>query len=263
VALGAALGLAQLVRAFALWTVAVVLIGLAAAVIADRERRRAALRALVLVALVAAVVPAPWYLHQIRLYENPVFDRPQPGVPLWDRRPASFYLDIGLPELVTKPYRPEFSQSFLPVLYSETWGDYFGVWAWGDAKGGDPDAETRSKLNLQALAGVVPTLLAVTGWLALLALSLRLWRFRAALLVVTLLPLAGLAGLLYFTVSYPTPDGDTIKGLYMLTALPAWALAFGFSLDQALTSRRVGAILALLVGAGAVVSLPFAVYAWA
>ena len=48
------------------------------------------------------------------------------------------------------------------------------------------------------------------------------------------MPLAGLAGMLYFTVSYPTPDSDTIKATYMLTTVPAWALCFGFGLEGAL-----------------------------
>ena len=31
--------------------------------------------------------------------------------------------------------------------------------------------------------------------------------------------------------SYPTPDGDTVKGSFMLTAVPAWAACFGFAFD--------------------------------
>ena len=49
-----------------------------------------------------------------------------------------------------------------------------------------------------------------------------------------LLPLAGIVGMLYFTVSYPTPDGDVIKATYMLTTVPAWALCFGYGLDGVL-----------------------------
>ena len=38
--------------------------------------------------------------------------------------------------------------------------------------------------------------------------------------------------MLYFTVSYPTPDGDVVKATYMLTTVPAWALCFGYGLDS-------------------------------
>ena len=56
---------------------------------------------------------------------------------------------------------------------------------------------------------IVPTLLLVGGWLALLWRSLTRERLRAApeRLLVALLPLAGIVGMLYFTVSYPTPTG--------------------------------------------------------
>ena len=79
---------------------------------------------------------------------------------------------------------------------------------------------------MQNVIGLVPTALAIGGWLVLLALALR--RRDPPRLLVSLLPLAGLAGYLYFTVSYPTPDGDVLKPTYMLT-----------------THRRVGAVLRL------------------
>ena len=44
-------------------------------------------------------------------------------------------------------------------------------------------------------------------------------------------PGLGHLGYLYFTVSYPTPDGDVLKASYMLTTAPAWALAFGYAFD--------------------------------
>ena len=43
--------------------------------------------------------------------------------------------------------------------------------------------------------------------------------------------------MLYFTVSYPTPDGDVIKATYMLTTMPAWALAFGFATERLVRGR--------------------------
>ena len=40
-------------------------------------------------------------------------------------------------------------------------------------------------------------------------------------------------GYLYFTVSYPVPDGDVLKPTYMLSTLGAWALCFGWAADRA------------------------------
>jgi hypothetical protein len=99
VATGVALGLAQLVRAFSLWTFAAVVIAFAVA---------RAWRPLAIIVAVTAVVTAPWYIRQAVEYGNPVFDRPTKNEAIWSRRPACFYVCLGTPEVVTDPIRPHF-----------------------------------------------------------------------------------------------------------------------------------------------------------
>ena len=65
--------------------------------------------------------------------------------------------------------------------------------------------------------------------------------------------------MLYFTVSFPTPDGDVIKATYMLTTLPAWALAFGLATEY-VARTRFALILGLILAVAALVSLRFAVF---
>lgn len=254
-ALGVALGLAQLARAWSLTTVAVVLIALAAAALVDRERRRSVLAALGVVVVCAALVPSPWYVHQARVYSNPVFNRPQQAQPLWDRRPAGFYLDPALPASVTRPYSGSFNDRFLPILYSETWGDYFGAWRWGFALGTLGSA--KPWLIVQNLAGALPTLLACAGVVALLLLAFRRRRLRPELVPLALLPIAGVAAVLYFGVAYPTPDGDTVKGTYALTTAPAFALAFALVVEHLARRRALLVPLCVLLGASAIACLHF------
>jgi hypothetical protein len=231
VATGLALGFGQLVRAFSLWTFAAVVVAL----VLVREWR-----ALAVVVLATAVVASPWYIRQAIKYGDPVFDRPTPHEAIWDRRPARFYVGLGLPEVFTEPIRPHFVNEALPTTYSEVWGDYFGVW--------------RGSRERQSFLGLLPTLLALVGWVVLLA---RSWRVPARL-PPALLPGFALLGYLYFTVSYPTPDGDVLKASYMLSAAPAWALAFGYAVDR-LPRRTRLACTAVLV-ASALASLPFLLY---
>jgi hypothetical protein len=231
VATGVALGLGQLVRAFSLWTFAAVVIAFAVA---------RAWRPLVVVALATAVVASPWYIRQAIKYGNPVFDRPTQHKPVWERRQARFYVGLGLPEVFTDPIRPHFVNEAIPTTYSELWGDYFGVW--------------RGNRERQSFLGLLPTLLAVAGWLLLLARSLR----APPRLAAALLPGLGLLGYLYFTVSYPTPDGDVLKASYMLTTAPAWALGFGYALDR--LPGRVRVVVAGVLAASVLVALPFLVY---
>jgi hypothetical protein len=230
-ATGVALGLGQLVRAFSLWTFAAVVVAFAVA---------RAWRPLAVLVVATAVVASPWYIRQAIKYGNPVFDRPAPHEAIWERRPARFYVGLGLPHVFTDPIRPHFLNEAIPTTYSEVWGDYFGVW--------------RGSRERQSFLGLLPTLLAVVGWLVLLARSAR----APPRLAAALLPGLGLLGYLYFTVSYPTPDGDVLKASYMLTTAPAWALAFGYALER--IPGRLRIVVAGILAASALAALPFLVY---
>jgi 4-amino-4-deoxy-L-arabinose transferase-like glycosyltransferase len=239
--LGVALGCGEMIRQFSLWTLAVVALAFLAA------RRLAPLAVAV---AVCAAIALPWYVYRAQNYGNPVFDRPQSSKPLWERRPASFYLGPGLPDVFASPYRPHLVNRVWPQTYSDTWGDWYGVFAWSstDSK---PSPARNGWLVLQNVLGLVPSALAIGGWLVLLARTLR--RRDGPGLLVSLLPLAGLAGYLYFTVSFPTPDGDVIKPMYMLTTLGAWALCFGWAVDRLPRFRWM--LLAI-----AALDLPFVIY---
>jgi hypothetical protein len=102
--------------------------------------------------------------------------------------------------------------------------------------------------------GIVPTVLAVVGWLLVARASLR----RRAVLAVALLPLLGLAAYLYFAGHYWTPDGDLLKATYVLTTAGGWAIGFGYALDR-LRGRWFTATVVLL-GLIALAELPFLVY---
>ncbi|HWJ43793.1 MAG TPA: hypothetical protein VNR63_00290 [Gaiellaceae bacterium] len=230
-ATGVALGLGQLVRAFSLWTFAAVVLALVVA---------RAWRPLAVVVLATAVVASPWYIRQAIKYGNPVFDRPQPKEAIWDRRPAKFYVGLGLPQVFTDPIRPHFVNEAIPTTYSEVWGDYFGVW--------------RGSRETQSVVGLLPTLLALGGWVLLLIRSRR----APPLLAAAVLPGLGLLGYFYFTISYPTPDGDVLKASYMLTTAPAWALAFGYGLDRLPARGRLA--VAGVLAASAIAALPFLLY---
>ena len=235
VACGVALGLGQLVRAFSLWTFAAVVLAFLVA--------RAPWRSLALVVIATAIVASPWYIRQAVKYGNPVFDRPAPSKPVYERRPARFYVGLGLPDVFTDPMRPHFVNEAIPTTYSEVWGDYFGVW--------------KGNRERQSFLGLLPTVLAVAGWIALLVAARRV----PARLPVALLPGLGIVGYLYFTVSYPTSDGDVLKASYMLTTAPGWALGFGFACDRiAARGPRWGLALAAVLAAIALLSLPFLLY---
>jgi hypothetical protein len=245
--LGVTLGAAQLVRAFALWTVA----ACALALLAGRR-----FRPLVIVLVLAVLIPAPWYVHQRLAYSGqPEFPQPASQLSL----PLSFYLDPGIPGVVSAPVRPHHHRLALPTTYDSVWGDYFGVWAWqarplGGGQVSSPGVSAHRQLQLQSLLGLVPTLLALLGWAAFARASLR----ERAGLAVALLPPLAIVGYLYFAVVYWTPDGALLKATYMLTAASAWAIGFGYALDR--VRGRLWPVTLALLTLCALAELPFLFY---
>lgn len=247
------LGIAQLVRNVALWTVGVVVIVLTVALIRQLRGRRLALTlAGVLVAVVA--IPLPWYLYLGQNYSNPILGRGE--LLTLGNRPLSFYVDPGLPELFTHPQREELPRKFFPILYADTWGDHFGFWTWAPPRELTPAVNRR--LAVQSAAGALPTFVGVAGWLGLLAFAVARWRARTELLLVALLPAAALAGMAYYDGVGYAADVDTVKGVFALTAIPAWAICFAFALDAVwYRSRALGGLLAVLLAVSGLVCLEF------
>lgn len=256
VPLGVLLGAGQLVRAWSLWLVVVAAIVLVAVALTERDVRRPALVALVVSLGLAVVVPSPWYVHQATRYSNPVFDRPQENRFVLARRPVEFYVDARYPAIVFHPWQGQFNRRFIPVMYTETWGDYFGIWAWGPGRSDRTDA-IDATLVRQSVLGLLPTALALVGLIALLGRAVTHPREDVGRLVVALPPLAAVASVLYLAVAYPTSDGDTIKGTYALAAAPAFALCFGFAVDVLARHRIVGVVLGVVLAATALALLPF------
>lgn len=239
-ALGLVLGLAQLSRTFGIYASASVGTVFLLAALWRYAPRRELLRALAVTALAAALVTGPWYVRQAIRYTNPIFDQPTVDKPLWERRPLAFYVDPGMPEVFTDPVRTSYLNRLVPTAYTELWGDYFGIFEWNSTVQGKPDRGQLWDLRAQSVVGLLPTLLALLGMLALLRRAfLRRGIARdpgPALFAAQ--AVFGLLGFLYFAIGYPTPDGDVIKATFMLAAAPAWALAFGLGLEWLL--RRIG-----------------------
>lgn len=239
-ALGVVLGLAQLSRTFGIYASASVGTVFLLAALWNYAPRRGLLRALAVAALAAAVVTAPWYVRQAVRYTNPIFDQSTVNKPFWERRPLSFYVDPGLPELFTRPVRQSYLNRLAPTAYSELWGDYFGIFEWNSTHQTQPNRGQLWDMRAQSVVGLLPTLLAIAGMLALLRrgfLRRGIGRDPAPALFAAQM-VFGLLGFLYFAIGYPTPDGDVIKATFMLAAAPGWALGFGLGAEWAL--RRIG-----------------------
>jgi hypothetical protein len=148
-------------------------------------------------------------------------------------------------DVLSHPYQPAFRNHLVPVLYSDWWGDYYRTYRIPTALINEPEnlppAYARPLVR-QAWAGVWISVLALAG---LVALTVRAIRRRDEALATLLLSF-GLVAVAYsgFLWRYPKQDGDNIKALYVLDAVPVVAIAAAYSLERL---AREGPL--LLIGA--------------
>jgi 4-amino-4-deoxy-L-arabinose transferase-like glycosyltransferase len=254
VAAGALLGLACLTRA---WAVPVLVAVLVVAGLNAWDTRRWAPFAVC--AAVSLALLAPWLVNQELAHGSALaFNRPPPSGSVLDRRPASFYLGPRSLRALEHPVTPLFRNELVPHLYADWWGDWALTW---DSP--PPPAPAAllpsgvvSERARQALIGVLPSLLALAGLIALGLLSGA--RRSASLAILPLSAVGVVTAYVVFAVRYPSTDGDTIKATYLLMALPAAAVGAAVVID-ALRPRGRALATAGVVALGALVAvqLPF------
>jgi peptidoglycan/LPS O-acetylase OafA/YrhL len=146
------------------------------------------------------------------------------------------------------------------MLYADTWGDYFGSWSWNPPRP-ELTGDVKRRLVVQSAVGLPLTAIAGAGWLALIGLAFGRRREHPARLLVVLMPAAALTAVLFYAFQAPHPDGDTVKSLFLLPAVPAWALSFGFAVDVLIArNRRIGIPVAAVLAACAIVSFAYVTF---
>jgi hypothetical protein len=250
VVLGILVGLLPLGRQWGVFVaLAVGLFGLPR-VLCDRGRRRQRLAALAALTLIAPPVSGWYYLHLLHRHGTvTAFNRTPAARWSLANQPRSFYLGLPLNRLFRDPVRRAFPNQLVPILYAETWGDYwcfFAVYvrAKDDARlmpgyvlDTIPDRErlaatyqtNRYEINRLLgrvnLVGLVPTAVFLGG---LAVAAGALWRTRDGRALLMLAAVLSLLGYLWFLIGYPNlGKGDTIKATYLLHVFPFLAVLGG------------------------------------
>lgn len=286
-ALGVCLGLAVLSRQWGFFLFPPLGLLLAWEFARHPRARWAILRSGLAIFLTAALLAAPFYASLYLRYGSlTAFNRSSEDRFSFANQPAPFYFDLALSRLFTQPVRPNFANRLWPILYADTWGDY---WAYFTISGWDTRASTylSGMKLLESLAegaqhgwletnyetfpaylgrvnavALFPTLLTAC---AILCTLLRLtprpredapWERKA--LAFTLLTAAfGLAGYAWFWIQYPNDRGDTIKATYILQLYPCLALLLGGWLARVeRKNARLYSLLLLGLGLTAAHNLP-------
>lgn len=253
--LGVALGLAALARQ---WGVLLFpAIGLAAAVAWLRHRRlRRALFLCALLAFATGGLLGGWFYAVLKIREGSAAAFTMKSAPTFSltNQPASFYLGTGNGQLFRRPVRPAFENQFVPLFYSEMWGDYrcyFAVYGWDsiskkwvtgnwlkralDAK--RPGIVTNFKkmdryLGRVNLVSLLPSLLLLAGLAAGLAAVIARRttpRLRDALILLLAAVALTLAGYFWYVIMH---RGLAIRATHMLQISPLTALLAGLLLER-------------------------------
>jgi len=147
-------------------------------------------------------------------------------VPLYRRQPLSFYVGLEPGLLFSHPVRPVLGNRWMPVLYSDYWGDYWKYWTVDHEVEGLAEGFRVRMLAAQNILAVLPTLLILSGLAALGMGALRAGPGSpaAGFVPVGCLLLCGGLFFLYFIVGAPHDRTDNVKATYLCFLMPAAAM---------------------------------------
>ncbi|TMK71180.1 MAG: hypothetical protein E6G50_05985 [Actinobacteria bacterium] len=243
-AAGLLFGLATLTRTWALALAAAAILALGLQAWLDRDRRPA-WSAVALVG-VLLVLSLPWFVNQASAHGSPfAFSRPAPHESFFSRRPASFYTSLDVAPVFSHPYAPNYLNHLWPVVYTDWWGDYWRYFEIPAANISTPPtlpSKYERPRVWQSYVGILPSLFALAGFVGLAVVGAR--RREPAVLLIPASILALSLAFLVFQISYPHPDGDTIKAAYLLDAVAPLAVCGAWMLSLL---RRAGPLVIMAV----------------
>jgi len=217
-------------------------LGLAVAPSLLSRGRLAAAERLALALAVSFTVGGFFYFHLLHEYGRATaFNQPRAPEFALSNQPESFYLGVCRKHIFRDPVANYCSNQSLPILLSETFGDYWGEFLFIKAHrhldydwAGAAAAQANPPLYLGRanafglafvsvfLAGLLLGLVRLPAQLKSLARSPS--ARSAALAVIFLTAVFTLLGYSWFLIQYPSDRGNTIKATYMFQFFPLAAL---------------------------------------
>lgn len=161
-----------------------------------------------------------FYIHLFINYGSITAFNREPLPFNFSNQSTSFYFDLALVDIFTRPIRGfSLENKLFPILYSETWGDYFGYFLITHAKGGlEANYELVPYLGSVNLLATIPTLLFIFGIFYFFIKFKNLNGNQKIMYSTFLLCLSFMwIGYMWFVIKYPNySKGDTIKATFIL-----------------------------------------------
>ncbi len=139
-----------------------------------------------------------------------------------NNQPNYFYNPFNKEALImfSKPIRGYFVNQFLPILYSDLWGDYWGYFSFTsrDLNSGRNQLFIGDYLARVNVISIIPTFLLIFSFIK----SFKFFKKRndhensLFFKLLILCTLSSFFGYLVFLIKYAEPSGDTIKATYII-----------------------------------------------
>ena len=227
----------------------------------DHQKGRLLARHLIVSGSISLLVGGFFYFHLYRDYGSfSAFNIDKPNYPSLQQAYSLLRkTHLGNLELFRQPVRPAFAGAILPILYSETWGDYWGYFTFikpnsSFGVNGYTNSDTfAAYLGRVNLLSVPATLLLVAGLVFSVAQVLRSPGLtgpeREYMLLICLVMLMMLLGFSWFIYSYVLASTKVLKATYMLQGLVVLLIPAAAALEtiRARSSKAYLVIIAILV----------------
>lgn len=211
-------------------------------------------------ALIIGVIAGPFYLH-LQTNEGTVAAFNQPFIGIALQSDWTYYLELGLDRVFTDPIRSTLTVRAIPMLYSDTWGDYWAYFTvWGrDTRTNrfvygvyldnsrlapedlaDPNSHLESNrfeineyLARVNIVSLLPSAILLGGLVAAVPATLSLFRRKKATFednavgIFTIFLVFSLTIYLLFLIFFTYDTPGTIKAGYLLHIYPILALFGG------------------------------------
>ena len=139
----------------------------------------------------------------------------------FNNQPFSFYFEFPLIHIFTTPIRGfDLTNKLIPVLYSDTWGDYWGYFILR-AGGLNTNFDIVPYLGRVNLVSLIPTMLMIFG-IFFTIFNFKHLNFEQKIFyyIISFCILFTWIGYLWFLIKYPNLGyGDTIKATYILSLI--------------------------------------------
>jgi hypothetical protein len=193
-------------------------------------------------------------------------------------QPLKFYVGLSPKMLFSNTVRPNFPNQFLPIFYSELWGDYWGYFIVNGRDTNNAEFVSGHTLNrlfsednpphwlesnyntVGAYLGRVNLISIFPSVLALISLVIAakgmlqknindplIAHQRGIYAFLLLEIIISMVGYFWFCIRYPNPEnGDTIKATYMLQVFPFVAILVAIYLEK--IEKRSHFLYQLIIG---------------